>query len=258
MTHKLINLNNSYVYININSKNTWRSSVNSMLSDISDQTEYYMLNECIAENIGDNPFKNSQGYEYCHVASNKKDYIKIRSVAVKSFNIIEYQHQRNNVENKLNIQNTKYKIIDHLALNKNLKNYFNEKIFSLIEYSYQGKDFSVFSECKYLNFDGAKNIENKIDSNYVQPIMGYIPFEKDRKIYKAYYVKYVSTGLDGKLEIMFSDYTNIFNKRKLKSSNFVKLIIKMIINFFSFKKNSFDNYISITNSKITFFQKDTD
>ena len=88
--------------------------------------------------------------------------------------------------------------------------------------------------------------------------MGYIPFEKDRKIYKAYYVKYVSTGLDGKLEIMFSDYTNIFNKRKLKSSNFVKLIIKMIINFFSFKKNSFDNYISITNSKITFFQKDTD
>ena len=95
----------------------------------------------------------------------------------------------------------------------------------------------------------------KLDDNYLQPIIGYVPFEKDEKIYIAYAVRYISPNLDGNLEFRlrsntsYADFVVNDNSLKRKFKYFV-------ISFFNFIKVSDFHYrISIKDSKCEFYKK---
>lgn len=256
---KLINLENSYYYINCNGDNCWRVSVKSSIINLTDNKTYRLTKECRAEMIGQYPFKHPAKSELCVVFDDKdKKYFIRNSSVLKKDDFITHNYKVKTQKEDGDIffySETEY---DHLSYEntlKILKNRSSENIYCKLDYIFQNKRYSIFSKVEYLNFPGSNLRNRKLDDNYLQPIIGYVPFEKDEKIYIAYAVRYISPNLDGNLEFRlrsntsYADFVVNDNSLKRKFKYFV-------ISFFNFIKVSDFHYrISIKDSKCEFYKK---
>ncbi len=85
--------------------------------------------------------------------------------------------------------------------------------------------------------------------------MGYVPFEKDGKIYIAYVARYPSPKLEGNLEFMLRANANIsnFNYTNNDIKGKLKRFLVSLLNFI--KVSAFCNRISIDHSKCEIFKK---
>ena len=85
--------------------------------------------------------------------------------------------------------------------------------------------------------------------------MGYVPFEKDGKIYIAYVVRYTSPKLEGNLEFRLRANTSISNFYYTGNSikGKLKRFLVSLLNFI--KVSEFYRRISIDHSKCEFFKK---
>ena len=159
-------------------------------------------------------------------------------------------------ENKDEVILTKadYELLDYESVLQHLNNRTLENIYCKLDYTFQNKNYSVFSKVEYINFPGT-NVKNRIlDTNYLQPIMGYVPFENNGKIYIAYVVRYISPKLEGNLEFRLRANT--------KLSNFyygdygLKVRLKfLLLNFLKIKVSEFYERISINQSEYSFYIK---
>jgi len=124
-----------------------------------------------------------------------------------------------------------------------------------LDYNFQNKKYSIFSKVEYLNFPGSNSKNRELDTSFLQPIMGYVPFEKNGKMYIAYVVRYTSPKLEGNLEFRLRKNTSFsnfyYNRNNIKGK--LKLFFLSLLNFI--KVSEFDLLVSINNSKYEFFKK---
>ena len=118
------------------------------------------------------------------------------------------------------------------------------------------KKYSVFSKVEYINFPGSEVNNRKLDTNYLQPIMGYVPFENNGKIYIAYVVRYISPELEGNLEFRLRANTKLSNFYYYNNYRFKQKLKKNILKLLNFiKVSEFYERISINQSDYSFYIK---
>ena len=249
---KNLDLNNSYIYLSPKEENCWRTNIKSYLEDLSTDTKYFLTKECRAESIGKNPFIHSSKTEFCVVLNNKKNKWFIRNIPLfkrNEFGKFYYQQETSEDEMKFNYVNLKkidmFKVIEKLE-SRNL-----QEIYSKFHYEYQQISYSITTKVEYINFGGTKNLDLK----YVQPIFGYVPFIKDKKIYLAYIVKYLDEKNEGDLEVRLRSNQNLSIYLNF-TDNFLMNTIKRFISFLfgKVKISEFSERITIKKSKLEFFE----
>ena len=114
------------------------------------------------------------------------------------------------------IKKREYKKINFVSTNKKLKRRNLDSLYNKFCYEYQNKEFIIFTKVEYLNFD----LKNK-RKEYVQPIYGYVPFLKDKKIFIGYFVSYIEKERKVHLEFRLRIKEKI-NKYLPLSNNFFK------------------------------------
>ena len=251
---KEINLENSYFFFNSDA-DCWRADIQSVLINEDENKTYYLVKECRAEEISKNPFqltdknkKTHNGrYEFLVIAENGGMKHFFRSPSIYN----------QGVYLKTDLKRIQPEIMEELDEIKSLKPEEvleilrkREKIniFCKIQYELKQTTYSLISKCKFINFsDNSGKREN-----YLQPILGYLPFEMDGKIYVSYAAKYLSPQMDGDLDFLLRVGSTIFEYKK---NDFLRNIIKFASNklLFYTKKNEFQKCISIKKSKIFFF-----
>ena len=259
---KLINLEKSYYYISSIFHNCWRVSVKSTMVNLTDNKTYRLTKECRAETIGQYPFKHSAKSELCIVFDDKNKRYQIRNNPVlKKSDFIPHNYtvdtQKENGD-EFYYSETEYDFLSYENTVKLLRNRSIEDIYCKLNYVYQNKEYSIFSKVEYLNFKGLGLTNNKNkdpDDNYLQPIMGYVPFEKDEKIYIAYVARYISPNLKGNLEFRLRSNTN-YADFTIKDSSLKRRFKYFFVSFLNFIKVSDFHYrISIKDSKYEFYKK---
>ena len=110
------------------------------------------------------------------------------------------EHSLKDSKDEIILNKADYELIDYEAVLKHLENRTLENIYCKLDYTFQNKKYSIFSKVEYINFPGSNIKDRKLDTSYLQPIMGYVPFSKNGKIYIAYVVFYTSPKLKGNLE----------------------------------------------------------
>ena len=255
--NKEINLNKSFIFSALKS-NDMRLNIKSFLVNLSDNEVFFLGKECLREDISPDPFALDSTSEYLPIFLKSGGFVTLRTSPINiNFKKDEnFNYQLRNKEkfkkNKISLSYSPIKVIEFEQLNKKLKNFSSDEFFLKIEYKYEGKEFYCITKCEYINFD--YNVEKKSDENsYLQPICGYIPFEYNGKVFVSYMVKHLKDNFNGRLNILLREQSYLFNNVK---GSFIKKFIKLLINkiFFFIKKNAFTKYITIENSRITFFQ----
>ena len=202
---RYINLDKSFVFLNSKQDNSWRTSIKSLLINLTDNKKYYLTKECRAEIVGQYPFTHSAKSELCIIVEDKKLKYVIRDNPVLKKNDFDSRYYqilplRKN-EDEVILTETDYDLLDYNNTLILLNNRSLENIYCKLDYNFQNKKYSIFSKAEYINFPGSNSINRKADTSYLQPTMGYVPFEQDGKIYIAYLARYTSPKIRRKFRI---------------------------------------------------------
>ena len=238
----MINLGNSFIYF-IAPKNSWRTNIKSVLK-IEDKT-YYLVKECRAEIIDEQPFSHYIRHEFLGIIENEKTHTIRTSACSRNKANVQMNDQ---LKNKKSIVETNIVSLSFEEINEILSTEKKINIFCEIQYDYENAKYSLISKCEFINYN-----TDKSDTKYLQPIMGYVPFILKKQLRYSYVVLNVGENRNGYLEFLLNEKTPIFNTNT--EQNFIILFIKKTLNklLFFFKKNDFTKLISIKNSKIKFF-----
>ena len=249
----MINLDKSHIKI-YSEKDFINIDIRSILKVGS--REIYLLKECRAEVNTRKPFSEvNNRYEWLPIIDDNEIYSYSEGVLNKD----NSNHEKHLIDSEIQFL-TFEETLEHLSSNN------HSKIFCQIEYEYQNDKFELISKCELINY--------KIKDNYefIQPLMGYVPFIDNNKINYGYAVIHNNKKNDGYLEYLLNENNPIFETKplkkfininnnelklvKIKSQNFIILLIKNAINklFFFKKRNNFTNLISIKDYKIKYFQ----
>jgi len=257
---KYIDFERSFAFVNPNKDCTWRLSVKSLLINLTDNKKYYLTKECRAESIGQYPFTHPAKSEMCIIFEDKKLKYLIRDNPVLKKNDFDNHHYQivpiKENEDKVIVTETDYDLLDYNNTLNFLKNRSLENIYCKLDYNFQNKKYSIFSKVEYLNYPGSNSKKNReFDTSFLQPIMGYVPFEKYGKIYIAYVVRYTSPKLEGNLEFRLRTNTNFsnFNYSSNSIKGKLKRFLVSLLNFI--KVSEFNLRVSIDHSKCEFFKK---
>ena len=253
-----LDLENSYVYFNSNTNNCFRGSIKSTLTNVTDNKTFYLTKECRAETIGQYPFTHPAKSELCIIVEDKNCKYLIRDNPVfkeNDFDSHHYDiHSLQEKKEEVVLTKTDYELLDYESVLKHLNNRTLENIYCKLNYTFQNKDYSVFSKVEYINFPGPNLNNRKLDTNYLQPIMGYVPFENNGKIYIAYVVRYTSPKLEGNLEFRLRANTKLSNFYYDDYSLKVRSKF-LLLNFLNIKVSEFYEKISINQSEYSFYIK---
>jgi len=256
---RYINLEKSFLFAHINKYNSWRSSVKSLLINLTDNKKYYLTKECRAESIGQYPFTHPAKSEMCIIFEDKKLKYLIRDNPVLKKNDFDNHHYQivpiKENEDKVIVTETDYDLLDYNNTLNFLKNRSLENIYCKLDYNFQNKKYSIFSKVEYINFPGSNSKNRNYDTSFLQPIMGYVPFEQDGKIFITYVVRYTSPKLEGNLEFILRANTN-FPKFNYSSNSLKGRLKRFLVSLLYFiKVSEFYHRVSIDYSKCEFFKK---
>ena len=240
--NKQIDLRKSFVTIE-SGFNDWRTVIQSVL--ISENNTYYLMKEIMAERVGEKPFSNYTRHLHMMLIDDKKGSV-FKTNPVGEFKKSSYQLKKVIAKKNISFSELEYKNLKEV--HDTLISFDNTPIFCSIDYAYKGKNYTLISNCDYLNFS---NTAKKL---FIQPALGYVPFVDETSDYKSFgYVALFMSEKNGKLEFILNDSSSIFDL--YKSDSFLKKLTKRILNILtSFKvKNSFSKVISIDDAELKFF-----
>ena len=175
-----------------------------------------MTKECRAEKMDASPFLHPAKSELCTVVedNNYKYLIRNNPVIKKNdFNDHYYGIRSLKEDNdEIFLKEADYKIIDFESALNHLNNRDLKNIFCKLDYDFQNISYSIFSKVEYINFSSFYN--------HLQPIMGYVPFKYNEKIYISYVARNINPKLDGNLEFRIRSNTNFSNFYYYNNYNF--------------------------------------
>ena len=240
---KKIDLEKTFVHFT-GLKNSWRTNVKSILT--FENNIFLLVKECRAELIGSDPFNVPDRYEFLGIVDNDKTHV-IRTAPLDSnFKNLQLNAK---IKHKKNIVKTDIEYLSFERLNEIVSSNETLNIYCEIEYEYEDIKYNLISKCELINFSTSKNNEQ-----YIQPVMGYVPFILDNNLRYGYVAINVNEKVNGNLEFLLCEKLSLFSV--CGKGNLIKKLIKKTLNnmLFFLKKNNFSKLISLKESKINFFK----
>ena len=242
---KKIDLKKSFVHFE-GPKHSWRTNIKSILT--YEKNNLFLVKECRAELVGAKPFNHPGRYEFLGIVDNNKIHFIRTKPLDGNFKNIQLDAQ---IKNKKNIVKTDIEYLSFERVNEMISSYETSSIYCEIEYEYQSTKYNLTSECEYINYNSLTNNEE-----FLQPIMGYVPFILDNNLRYGYVVINLNKKVNGNLEFLLNEKLSLFSSSLDGKNNVIKKLIKIILNnlLFFMKQNNFTKLISLENSKINFFR----
>ncbi len=247
---KNIDFDNSFSYINLDGENAWRSSISSILYDFKENKNYYLNKECLSEKVDKQIFFPLNIQDFQSITTDKKEIYYLRTSSV-NFRGSRYNHrdkkylEKGNAKILNKIQLVNYEEISAQEVYDKLQQFENEQFFNLINFEIEGEKYSYFFKSNYLNY-------GKSQFN-LQPIYGRVPLLYKQKIYLAYVASHLDKNSSQRenLEILYGNFSNVFDTKNQLSKSFIKRILNFIFPFIY----KYNNHLIIQDSEIKFYRK---
>jgi|TARA_B100001063_G_scaffold231542_1_gene245749 hypothetical protein len=240
----MIDIENSTVYY-FGEKNNYRANVKAILT--YKNNNLILTKECRSEVINSlNPFSLSDRNEVMGLVENDQAYLlRNFSVGINFKHVLEISK---NIKVKKILLKKNFNIIDFNKIHLLISSGKLKNVICRIDYLFENENYSLITKCEYINFNNFSNSDE-----YVQPIMGYVPFiiKKEKKV--AYAVCNLNKKKNSNLFFIIREKTPLFSKRK---NNFFINFFKRILNkcLFFVKKNEFTKVIEIKEYKLSFYE----
>ena len=152
----------------------WRTTIQSVLA--KDNASAYLAHHCLAEIISEDPFSHPGIYEAAIIDTWSGQYI-LRSNLVND----KFIYGIKVFCNKIKVEYLSFEQVIKLIEEDSFR-----KIYMELTYKQDGSEYRLYTPCHYINFSKKRG--------FIQPISGYVLYEKDDKFHMAYVVTYIKDG----------------------------------------------------------------
>ena len=236
-------LQDGFMVLNEDKNNCWQTGIECVLVRLKNDEEEeraYLSHECRAEQVSDDPFGHCGNYEFVGISTWTGNYTFRSGSSLFSFNPIKnfrkkipegcYQRTDNKYFISCNDRNIQYLDFDEVItfLQQKFQSGY-KKLYMELKFCQFGYKYVLYAPCRYINFP---NPNDKI-RKYLQPISGYVLYEKHDKFFISYVVSHVANGLTKAIQFKIRDRVDfIETKSNFKMFKLFKVLNKVLFSAF--------------------------
>ena len=196
-------LQDGYIILNDDGSNRWWTGIQCVLARRThgdgDEQRAYLSHECRAESVTEDPFSHTGDYEYVGITTWSGNYA-IRSGhkllgsdpskpdgAAPSYETIDMPMRVSTADR--DVRPAPFDEVLQMLRSDFEGGY--RTMHMAITYRQQNHDYTLYVPCRYINFPHP----NETTKNYLQPISGYVVYERDERFFIAYVVCHIADGL---------------------------------------------------------------
>lgn len=202
---KMPDLENGFIILNLDCANRWYTGIECVLArqapGETDPQRAFLSQECRAELVNEDPYSHPGMYEYVAISTWDGNYALrsgpmlagVRGPADGDTVRPDASYEKVEMRIAVTCPERDVRQIPFDELKQSLQTDFAagyRKPYMAISY-WQGENaYTLVAPCRYINFPHP----TKADRSYLQPISGYVLYEKDGKFFTAYVVTYIEDG----------------------------------------------------------------
>ena len=164
----------------------------------------YLCHECRAELVGEDPFGHHGNYEWVGLSAWDGNYAIRSGPGHANQPVQQYGNMPSDMTIKVSCPDRKAKALSFAEVLEMLQSDFKagyQRLHMAISYRQDGHDYVLYAPSNYVNFPHpTKGIRS-----YVQPISGYVLYEKGGRFYTAYVVSWIERGQTKSLQFKVRD-----------------------------------------------------
>jgi len=236
-------LQDGFMVLSDDTDTPWQTGIECVLvrrRNEEEEERAYLSHECRAEAVGDDPFSHPGNYEFVGISTWIGNYILRSGPSLFSFNPIKnfrkkipegcYQRTDNKYFISCNDRNIQYLDFDEVITflqQKSQSGY--KKLYMELKFRKFGYNYVLYAPCRYINFPN----QNYKIRKYLQPISGYVLYEKHDKFFISYVVSHVANGLTKAIQFKIRDRVDfIETKSNFKMFKLFKVLNKVLFSAF--------------------------
>ena len=223
-------LQDGFMVLNYDKNNRWQTGIECVLERRKNDEELertYLSHECRAEAVNDDPFSHPGNHEFVCISTWTGNYILRSGSSLYGFNPIKnlrkkyYKKTYQRVNNKFfvscNDRNVQYLTFDEVItfLQQNFDSGY-KTLYMELTFRQFGCKYVLYAPCRYINFPNPNYKTRK----YLQPISGYVVYEKHDKFFISYVVSHVADGFTKAIQFRIRDQVDFIETKNHSSRMF--------------------------------------
>ncbi|MSU45878.1 MAG: hypothetical protein EXS42_01800 [Lacunisphaera sp.] len=164
----------------------------------------YLGHECRAESVGENPFGHHGNYEWVGLSAWDGNYAIRSGPGHANQPVQQYGKMPSDMTIKVACPDRKAKAVSFAEALQMLQSDFKDgyrRLYIAISYRQDGYEYVLYAPSNYINFPHP----TKGVRSYLQPISGYVLYEKDGLFFTAYVVSWIERGQTKSLQFKVRD-----------------------------------------------------
>ena len=225
-------LQNGFMILNYNRPNRWQTEIECVLDRQKDDMEVkraYLSHECRAEVVHEDPFSHPGNHEGVGISTWTGNYTLRSGPSVFGLNPFKNikkegpvaAYTKKDSEPLISCVDRKVQYLRFEETIELLQSDFDgiyKKLYMELSYCQSGYDYKLYAPCRYLNFPNPESEGRK----YLQPISGYVLYEKNNQFYISYVVSHVTDGITKSIQFKVRDKIS-FIEAKFHNHKYFKL-----------------------------------
>ena len=198
-------LQNGFMILNHDAPNRWLTGIECVLarreSPGAEEQRAYLSQECRAEQVCDDPFSHAGEYEYVGISTWSGNYA-LRSgssiTGVKSPEKADeggpdLSHEKVDRNFVVSCSDRQARQVSYEEVQRLLQSDFEDgymRLYMAISFRQRGHAYVLYAPCRYINFPNPRSAAG----DYLQPISGYVLYEREDRFAVAYVVCHIAEG----------------------------------------------------------------
>ena len=199
---KAPDLEHGFMIMSPDSPNRWWTGIECVLvrqvQGAAKPQGAFLSHECRAEAVNEDPYSHPGVYEYVAISTWDGNYALrsgpkltgVRGPADRDTVRPDAAYERTEMEITVTSPDREVAPLSFAEVKEMLQAGFPagyRKLHMAISYRQDGNDYTLYAPCRYINFPHP----TKESRSYLQPISGYVLYEKEGRFFTAYVVSYV-------------------------------------------------------------------
>ena len=209
-------LERGFMIMNPDSPNRWWTGIECVLARQVQGTDgsqrAYLSHECRAEAVNEDPYSHPGVYEYVAISTWDGNYalrsgprlVGVRGPADRETVRPDADYEKTDMQIVVTSPDRDVTPLSFTTVKEMLQGEFptgHRKLHMAISYRQDGSEYTLYAPCRYINFPHPV----KASRSYLQPISGYVLYEKEGRFATAYVVSYVEDGGPKSLQFKVRD-----------------------------------------------------
>ena len=213
-------LQNGFMMLHYDGLNRWHTGIECVLArktgDQAEEELAYLSHECRAERVEEDPYSHPGNYEYVAISTWAGNYalrsgpsiVGVHSADGRSTDRTVASYEKITMEISISCSDRTVRRVSFDDAKRMLQTDFQDgyvKLYMAISFRQSGDMYTLYAPCRYINFPHP----TKAQRSYLQPISGYVLYEKDGRFHIAYVVSYIGDGKTRSVQFKVRDEISI-------------------------------------------------